>query len=351
MRRRRQSILISVACDRSFGFVRSNGRVRGLSLRSCKMGDEFFAGKAGPAVTSAAAAAAANAAANAVASMASPNLNLSHLGDFSDVHSPMNPMKVLVPDSKRKGGKGGKGGGRGGKTPQRKAATAVPAPPEFDPALAALGQYPPPYSMAPSPYPAPGSVAPCPMSCPMPMYHMMPFMYPPMYPGMPSAQPPPLQPTGPADKGRGKQAQGKGQKDQKDSSKKRRGKAKGKETSPAPQMEVDTNCSPELLTVRNAQGNAMKAKVTLQEALPHLLEFAQDQHGSRFLQNKLDEASPEESILSDIDTTTGLEFRVQGLGFDVEGVEVTGILPKDRRSSPEYVLTMPILMLRRWPKM
>ena len=33
------------------------------------------------------------------------------------------------------------------------------------------------------------------------------------------------------------------------------------------------------------------------QALPNLLEFAQDQHGSRFLQNKLDEASSEESSL------------------------------------------------------
>ena len=33
------------------------------------------------------------------------------------------------------------------------------------------------------------------------------------------------------------------------------------------------------------------------QVLPHLLEFAQDQHGSRFLQGKLDEASPEESDL------------------------------------------------------
>lgn len=34
------------------------------------------------------------------------------------------------------------------------------------------------------------------------------------------------------------------------------------------------------------------------KVLPHLLEFAQDQHGSRFLQGKLDEASPEERHLS-----------------------------------------------------
>ena len=211
------------------------------------MGDEFFAGKAGPAVTSAAAAAAANAARGT--DMPVPALNL------SDAHS---PMKVPVPEKNKKGG------GRGSKTPQRKA--AAPAAPEYDPALAAFAQYPPPYGMAPSPYPpAPaGSMAPCPMPCPpMPaMYPMMPFMYPPMYPGMPAAQPPPPQPT--ADKGRGKQAQGKSQKD---SSKKRRGKAKGsKETTPASQVEVDPNCSPELLAVRSAQGNAVRAKVTLQEA-------------------------------------------------------------------------------------
>eukprot|EP00439_Symbiodinium_sp_Y106_P079367 s1457_g18.t1 len=244
------------------------------------MGDEFFAGKAGPAVTSAAAAAAANAARSTNMIPEPPQaLNL------SDVHS---PMKVPVPDAKRKGS------GRGGRT-QRKAAPPAPPTQDFDPAaLTAFGSY-PPYGMAPSPYPPAAVAGPCPMPPPpMPMYPMMPFMYPTMYPGMAGAQPP--MPTGDSQKGRGKQ--GKQQKDTKD--KKRRGKGNkgGRQEPSPPQMEgSDLNCSPELLMVRNAQGNSAKTKVTLQEALPNLLEFAQDQHGSRFLQNKLDEASPEDRQL------------------------------------------------------
>ena len=212
------------------------------------MGDEFFVGKVGPAETSAAAAAAANAAVR-TNMPAPPALNL------SDSHF---PMKVPVPDGKSK-----KGGGRGSKTPQKKAGAPPPAP-EYDPAaLAAFSSYPPPYGMAPTPYPTTAGMAPCPMPCPpMPaMYHMMPFMYPPMYPGMPNAQPPP--PIATAEKGRGKQMPGKSQKD----NKKRRGKAKSsKEETPPPQADVDQNCSPELLLVRNAQGNAVRAKITLQEA-------------------------------------------------------------------------------------
>jgi len=48
--------------------------------------------------------------------------------------------------------------------------------------------------------------------------------------------------------------------------------------------------------------NPKKSHSVRPEVLPHLLEFAQDQHGSRFLQGKLDEASAEESDLSDLAT-------------------------------------------------
>ena len=170
------------------------------------MGDEFFAGKAGPAVTSAAAAAAANAA--SAGRGANPLLGIPpqmpfEPFDMNDAH----PMKVPVPSD----GRGKKGGGRGGggRTPHRKAAPQPPPPPSFQQAewdASAFQQaIPPAYGipaaagMAYPPAPAAGMAAPYPVPCPpmpgpMQMYGMtgmMPFMYPPIaYPHMPSSSPP-----------------------------------------------------------------------------------------------------------------------------------------------------------------
>ena len=242
------------------------------------MGDEFefFAGKAGPAVTSAAAAAAANAAASAERG-ANLQMMPPPMGafDINDAHS---PMKVPVPSD----GRGKKGGGRGGggRTPHRKAAPQPPPPPSFqqpdwDVSAGAFQQaaIPPAYGMTAAgmaaypPAPAAGMPTPYPVPCPpMPMYGMtpgmMPFMYPPMvYPGMPNASPPM-----PPEKSKGKagKVQNTQQGQQGKEGKKRRGKAKsGKEPSTP---EANPNCSEELLAVRNAQSSGVKAKLSFQEA-------------------------------------------------------------------------------------
>lgn len=240
------------------------------------MGDEFFAGKAGPAVTSAAAAAAANAA--SAGRGANPLLGIPpqmpfEPFDMNDAH----PMKVPVPSD----GRGKKGGGRGGggRTPHRKAAPQPPPPPSFQQAewdASAFQQaIPPAYGipaaagMAYPPAPAAGMAAPYPVPCPpmpgpMQMYGMtgmMPFMYPPIaYPHMPSSSPPqPPEKT----KKTGKNQQNAQSAPTGKEGKKRRGKAKSKEPSTP---EANPDCSDELLSVRNAQSNGLKAKLSFQEA-------------------------------------------------------------------------------------
>lgn len=201
--------------------------------------------------------------------------------DINDAHS---PMKVPVPsEGTGRGKKGGGRGGGGGRTPHRKApAPQPPPPPSFqqaewpDVASSPFQQaIPPAYGMtsgmAYPPAPAAGMPAPYPMACPpMPMYGMMPFMpypHPMQYmPGMPN--PVPAQPP---EKSRGKQGtQGKAsQRGGEGVNKKRRGKAKskdGKGENPS-DLEANPNCSEELLAVRSAQGNGVKAKLSFQEAL------------------------------------------------------------------------------------
>merc|ERR1740121_1697856 len=78
----------------------------------------------------------------------------------------------------------------------------------------------------------------------------------------------------------------------------RRGKAKGTRAASPTTAEKDDAANPNrsaaLIEVRKQSG---KSNLSLTDVLPHVMEFAMDQHGSRFLQNKLDEASDEERVL------------------------------------------------------
>merc|ERR1740129_163315 len=79
----------------------------------------------------------------------------------------------------------------------------------------------------------------------------------------------------------------------------RRGKAKGTRAASPTTAEkddaVNPNRSAALTEVRKQSGKA--THISLTDVLPHVIEFAMDQHGSRFLQNKLDEATDPERVL------------------------------------------------------
>lgn len=108
-----------------------------------------------------------------------------------------------------------------------------------------------------------------------------------MPPGMPKA---PGFSSNSGGKGKGK---GNGDKAQSKAKAKKGAKAKGRPSSPPPAEADDSNAnrSEKLMEVRK---NAGKCKYSVEEIAPHIVEFAKDQHGSRFLQTKLDEGSDED---------------------------------------------------------
>ncbi|CAE7202638.1 APUM3 [Symbiodinium sp. CCMP2592] len=119
------------------------------------------------------------------------------------------------------------------------------------------------------------------------MYPGMPAM--PMFPGMPPVPSMPEQTPSKNAKSRNNkpEAPGGGGKNQREPKGKRRTKGKNSKDEPSAAIEDDANLSLLLNQVRRRQRD-----VSLEEVLSEKLvvEFAKDQHGSRFLQTKLDEA-------------------------------------------------------------
>jgi len=69
----------------------------------------------------------------------------------------------------------------------------------------------------------------------------------------------------------------------------------GRAPSPTPEADdANINRSAVLTEVRRNHG---KCKFSLAEVMPHILEFAKDQHGSRFLQTKLEESGEEDRLV------------------------------------------------------
>lgn len=148
-------------------------------------------------------------------------------------------------------------------------------------------------------------------------YGMNPYMPPPapfmaspyamagMYPGMPMPGMPSMYPGmgagmhagsaygggGASPKSGGQATGAKGQGRTKTGGRRR---AKGKGEDPGPETiseDVDPNMSKNLMEVRKS---GLKIKLSINDLRVDILEFAQDQNGSKYLQSKLDEASEEE---------------------------------------------------------
>jgi len=208
-------------------------------------------------------------------------------------------------EGQRKGHGRGQRNQRKNQTPHAQSPPAAGwAPPPHQalpPDLGAFGGYPNPYAGMPLPY-TPGPPPPAGYNAYIPYppqpYTMMPppNMYPgmpamPMFPGMPPVPSMPEQTPASSKnaKSRNKpqEAAGGGGKNQRETKGKRRTKGKNSKDEPSAAIEDDANLSLLLNQVRRRQRD-----VSLDEVLSEKLvvEFAKDQHGSRFLQTKLDEA-------------------------------------------------------------
>merc|ERR1719272_909662 len=89
-------------------------------------------------------------------------------------------------------------------------------------------------------------------------------------------------------KGKG-QGKDDGKQAKSEAEKKQKAKAKARAPSPAPaDDENNLNRSQVLIEVRKNHG---KCKVPLADVMPNVLEFAKDQHGSRYLQTLIDESA------------------------------------------------------------
>ncbi|CAE7228795.1 pum [Symbiodinium sp. CCMP2456] len=206
-------------------------------------------------------------------------------------------------EGQRKGHGRGQRNQRKNQTPHAQSPPAAGwAPPPHQalpPDLGAFGGYPNPYAGMPLPY-TPGPPPPAGYNAYIPYppqpYAMMPppNMYPgmpamPMFPGMPPVPSMPERLARLEAKSRNNkpEAAGGGGKNQREPKGKRRTKGKNSKDEPSAAIEDDANLSLLLNQVRRRQRD-----VSLEEVLSEKLvvEFAKDQHGSRFLQTKLDEA-------------------------------------------------------------
>jgi len=188
-----------------------------------------------------------------------------------------------------------------------------------------------PYGAMPGMYPLPWMMMPQMGMPPMGMPMAMPGAYPNMGGMHPNS---PMLPQSPGSKGaKGRPPEGGGGTKSRG---RRRLKAKAAREAASAPFDVaddDANASrSELLNELRKQHS--KCKLTVEEILPSISEFMQDQHGSRFLQSKLDEASPQErqlmfeAILADAASHAGDvfgNFVIQKF-FDVGTVEQRRVL-------------------------